>query len=52
MDGSFLQWVSALASSAAVGIGIRLVFMAGRLVEKVEDHDKRIDRLEKQADAP
>ncbi len=51
MEGSFLQWVSAVASSAAVATGIRVIFMAGRLIQTVEDHDKRIERLEKRADA-
>lgn len=46
MEGSVLQWVSAIASSASVLGAIKLVFMAGRMVEKIEDHERRIERLE------
>ena len=47
MTGEVLQIVSAGMSTGAFLLVIRLSFQAGRMVEKVEDHDKRMERLER-----
>lgn len=41
-----LSVVNVVMSSTAAIAGLRIVFLAGRLVEKVEDHSERIKRLE------
>jgi hypothetical protein len=42
----WLQIVNVVASSTAAVAGLRIVFMAGRLMQKVDDHGERIERLE------
>jgi hypothetical protein len=42
-----IQLGSGLVSLTTLGLVLRLTFGAGKLVEKVEGNDKRLDALEK-----
>jgi hypothetical protein len=44
--GVSLSGLSAAFSGGTLLIGLRIVFLAGRLLQRVDDHDKRIDRIE------